>query len=632
MPKALPRKAAAETPHRFPVILETGLSNTTGRLVTGFCYKSDMTTYALDFESYYDNDCSVATLGPRAYFSHPEFDAYLMTVAGDDGFRYCGSPREFDWNRLAGQHVIMHNAAFDESLYLFGVERGWWPQVEFLCDCSADMAAYLGMPRSLKEAAASSLDIPMDKTVRDNMKGRRWESMSNDFREQVELYAIKDAEITLQLWQKHQDGWPEHERRISRVNRAIGRRGLPIDQPMLKKSLEALATTLFDAERSIPWFGEKPTLSRPALNDECRKHGLEPPASLAKDNEEADKWFAAHEQEHPWIRAVQHYRSINALLRKLESFDRGTLADGRYYGGFLYFGANPTGRFSGSGGNLNLQNLPKDEMFGIKVRPMIRAKEGHKLIIADLSQIEVRTLSYLANDTETLDLIRGSDDVYHAFGVALGLHDPANGPLKQYSAKLRHKVKGVGLGLGYGMGAARFASVSGQPMEEAEEMVQLYRNRMKKVVSYWKSFDKELGLAFQLGEPLTLELPSGRQMHYGRIKKMRDTTKGADWGFRYFGKLARFGKTRDARLNPPILVENMSQGMARDVFCDMMLRIDAAGIPIIMHVHDEIVCEVPEDQAQDALRTVLEIMHVPPAWCQGLPVAAEGEIHDYYTK
>ena len=589
-----------------------------------------MNTYAVDFESYYNAECSVKTLGPRAYFSHPSFDAYLVTVVGDDGFSFVGNPRDFDWPMLDEHRVVSHNAAFDESLRRFGVEKGWWPgclPYEWLC--TADMAAYHGLPRSLKDVSNHLWQVEVNKTIRDNMAGKRWETMTPEFQEQVKEYALKDSELCLKLWKELGEDWPEHERRISVLNREIGQRGIPLDQATLQKNLEAIRTRLFEAEQSIPWIGESTALSRKSFNAACRAQGIEPPVSLAKDNEDTDAWFEKHQSDCPWARAVQDFRRINAFLRKLESFDRGTLADGRYYGGFMYYGASPTGRFSGSGGNLNLQNLPRDEMFGANLRHMIRAKEGHKLIIADLSQIEVRTLSYLAGDTDALDLIRGCDDVYHAFGVLLGLHDPANGPLKDYSSKLRHKVKGVGLGLGYGMSSGRFSSVSGMPLDEAEDMVRLYREKMKKVVQYWKTFEKDLGMCHQLGVPFEVTLPSGRVMRYGRIKRMRGK-KGI--GFQYIAKLARFGKIRDVPVFGGHLAENASQALARDVFSDMMLRVADAGMPIIMHVHDEMVIEVREEEAEAALATVLGIMHIPPDWCPDLPVAAEGSISDFYCK
>jgi DNA polymerase len=587
-----------------------------------------MTTYALDFESSYDNDCSITTLGPRGYFSHPDFDAYMVTVVGDDGYTYAGNPRDFDWSLLNGSVVLSHNASFDESLYLYGVEQGWFkPCSPAEWHCTADMVAFLGLPRALKNASATVFGLTVDKTVRDNMKGKRWESMSEDFRKEVTEYAIKDSELCLRLWQALADKWPQRERDISTLNRKIGQRGLPMDTDLLAKNLARIKTELFDAEQAIPWTKDYTPLSRKAFNAQCRAQGITPPSSLAQDSEEADKWFAAHQQACPWARAVQSYRRINAFMRKLESFDAGTMPDGRYYGGIMYFGST-TGRFSGSGGNANLQNLPREEMFGVDFRSMIRPAAGRKLVVLDLSQIEVRTLCWLARDEKALTLIRESEDIYHAFGVLLGLHDPANGQLKEYDKALRHKVKSIVLGCGYGMGADRFAGFSGMELPEAKEAVGIYRERMKKVVELWGQYNESLTMSHSLGEPFSIELPSGRALNYGRLKRMRDM----NGRFRFIGKVVRFGQLRDFPLYGGIASENASQGLARDVFSDMMLRIAAAGHEIILHVHDEVVIECAEADAEKVLAECLEIMSTPPAWIPDIPLSAEGAILDFYCK
>lgn len=589
-----------------------------------------MITYALDFESYYDSDCSITTLGPRGYFSHPNFDAYMVTVVSDDGFRFAGHPKEFNWLMLEDNTVVMHNASFDESLYLYGVEKGWYPKVNFNCHCTADMTAFLGLPRSLKNATAAVFGTEITKTTRDNMKGKQWDSMTDDFKKEVTEYAIKDAELCLRLWQELSSQWSETERNISHLNRKVGQRGLPIDTDLLQKNLSQIKTELFEAEQSIPWIADYTPLSRKAFNEQCRKQGIEPPASLAQDSDEADKWFAAHQQACPWARAVQNYRRINAFLRKLEAFDAGTMPDGRYYGGLMYCGANPTARFSGSGGNLNLQNLPRDPMFGVNFRYMIKPKEGYKLIVADLSQIEVRTLCWLAKDQKALELIRESEDIYHAFGVLLGLHDPANGQLRDFSKELRQKVKAIVLGCGYGMGPNKFSGFANMPILEAEVSVKTYRERMSSVVKYWRSLDQDMAMAYTLGEPFELELPSGRSMRYGTLKRMKEL--GGSNRFRYIGKLVRNGQMRDFAVWGGILTENCSQALARDIFSDMMLRVDAAGYPVILHVHDEMVCEVPEEHAEQALADILGIMHTAPSWIPDIPVAADGHILDLYSK
>ncbi len=101
-----------------------------------------MVTYALDFETYYDKTCSIRTLGPLGYFSHPEFDAYMVSVVGTDGTSFVGHPKDFQWDILNDNVVLSHNASFDETLYLYGVTQSWWPEVKPAeWHCTADLAA-----------------------------------------------------------------------------------------------------------------------------------------------------------------------------------------------------------------------------------------------------------------------------------------------------------------------------------------------------------------------------------------------------------------------------------------------------------------------------------------------------------
>lgn len=139
----------------------------------------------------------------------------------------------------------------------------------------------------------------------------------------------------------------------------------------LEKQKEDIALELFEVENSIPWIDYAPPLSRKAFNAECRKLGLEPPESLALSDKTANDWIRVNGKKFMWIEGVRKYRRVNALKRKLESFDYATMSNGRFYGNLMYFGASMTGRFSGSGGSLNLQNLPRGEMFGCNLRHLI---------------------------------------------------------------------------------------------------------------------------------------------------------------------------------------------------------------------------------------------------------------------
>ena len=593
-----------------------------------------MQTYALDFETYYDKRCSIRTLGPLGYFSHPEFDAYLLTVKGDDGTEFVGHPKEFNWDLLIGNTALSHNASFDETLYLYGATQGWWPRIDPAAwHCTADLAAYVRIPRSLKGATSTAFGLEIDKTTRDTMSGKRWESMSEEFREEVSAYAIKDAELCLRLWEEFSARWPEEERMISTLNRRICQGGIPIDTELLKKQLETINEKLFEAESAIPWMGARPLLSRAAFDDECLKEGLEPPESLAASNPESKKWMEYNSKKHEWINAVQNWRRINALKKKVESFDVATMPDARYYGGFMYFGAH-TGRFSGSGGNLNLQNLPRDEMFGINLRHLISTTEGKRLVVADLSQIEVRTLCWLAGDWAMLDEIEKCNDIYEAFAIRFGRWKTEQGELKQ-DPKLRHKVKAMVLGCGYGAGKKRFAEMSGMTQKEANDAVDLYRSTMESVTKLWREYNIDISGAYNLTQqriptPFTVDLPSGRVLDYGLIKT--DKMEEGEGRLQYMAHFPKGAKMVPIKLWGGFVTENASQALARDIFSDMLVRVAKAGHKIIMHVHDEIVIEVDKEEADQALSDVLKIMSTPPQWIPDIPLDADGAILTRYTK
>ena len=590
--------------------------------------KDNIITYALDYESYFDRECSIRTLGPLGYFSHPDFDAYLVSVVGDNGYEFVGHPKDFDWSLLEGNIVLAHNASFDETLYLYGVTQNWWPEVHPAeWHCTADMAAACGLPRALKGAIESAFsDIDVSKETRNNMMNKRWENMTEEFKKEVLDYALLDSSHCLLLWKTYAHKWPQFERDISAANRRIMQRGLPVDAGALKVARETLNDTLFKTEQAIPWAGDKPLLSRKAYDAECIKLGLEPPASLAKTDVDAQKWIEKHGRTHLWIQAVSDWRRINSLKKKLESFENGLMADGRYYGNIMYWGGH-TGRFSGGGGNLNLQNLPRADMFGINMRNLITAPKGKKLVVVDLSQIEVRTLCWLAGDKATMAEIAASDDIYEAFAIQFGLWSKDKGVLKKEAPEVRRLTKNITLGCGYGCGAPKFATMCDMPLAEAEDAVALYRKSLFKVPKYWRKLDSDMKKSYAANAKHTIELPSGRSLDYGLIKMSRH-----DGRVNHVAMMNKSGRRVPMKLWGGTLAENASQALARDVFSYMMLKIEEAGIKIIFHVHDEVVIECDEEKAEGVLAKVVEIMSTPPEWISDIPLSAEGDIVTNYTK
>ena len=164
------------------------------------------------------------------------------------------------------------------------------------------------------------------------------------------------------------------------------------------------------------------------------------------------------------------------------------------------------------------------------------------------------------------------------------------------------------------------------PQKEAQDAVDLYRNKLAKVPQYWKKLNKEIDKAYDIGH-LSLPLPSGRSLNYGNIRKTL-----AQGRIQFVSSINRNGQKRIMKLWGGVLAENLSQALARDIFSFMMLEIDKAGIDIIFHVHDEVICECDEDEAEEVLQKITKIMSTPPEWISDIPLDAEGEILTQYQK
>jgi DNA polymerase I-like protein with 3'-5' exonuclease and polymerase domains len=589
---------------------------------------------AVDFETYYDNEVSITTLGVYHYLRHPQADLYLVSIATDTGLQYVGSPFDFDWNQISGSDWtwLSHNAQFDQPVFEriqeIAEEKGNTNVPQHLSLAAwhdtADLAAFLGVPRSLKESSNLLLGTELSKDVRDQMKGQRWAEMTPEFREEVCKYAIDDAVYCLQLFTDHGHKWPQHEREISAMTRNMALRGVPLDVEGIKEDIRKLTTSLWEYKQSIPWKETNALLSPIALREECAKHGLKAPDSFAQNDPEAEKFFEAHAETYPWLMAVREYRKASKHLSTLETMLKRERGDGWMTYGLKYGGAH-TLRDSGDSG-LNLQNLPKGIVSGVDVRAKIKAPEGYTFAIVDLSQIEPRVLHWLAGDKKMLKFIKEIPDLYEAQARAWGLYDK-EGSLKATDPALRHQIKQLALGLGYGMGAVKFSSVAGVEPNEAMKLTTLYRDKNKLITALWRKlqqgFDKSLE---DKDRDFELELASGRFLKYRQIS-------GGEGGAS--AHIPRMGKMMKLSFWGGVFCENLVQATARDVFMHQCLQIEKAGIPVIMRIHDEAVCLVPKESAQERLNQIISIMSTAPDWAltpTPLPLAAEGSLSEVYKK
>ncbi|MFA7256433.1 MAG: DNA polymerase [Kiritimatiellales bacterium] len=586
-----------------------------------------MPVFAIDFETYYDSDYSLKKMDAWSYVHHPKFDAYLMSVYGDD-FQWVGHPKDFQcWEFFNGALLLAHNAAFDSLVFKRLQEQKIIPPVQPAAwRCSASLAVYLSAPRNLKGACKQLLGIEVDKTTRSKACGQTTGELFEN--QAMTDYALEDARLCYVLWEKFNHQWPDDEKELATLTFEWGQAGIGVDFQTLEKCIQTLEKQRFDAVQHLPWvddFNEDTPLSHRQLALACREAGIPCPASLAMDSPLCEEWENKYGDEYPWVNAMRVFRRTNMLLSRFYAVrSRVRKSDNRFPYGMKYFGAVP-GRWSGDAG-FNVQNMPRGELFGVNLRSCFQPSDGCVFVIADLSQIEPRILAWLIDDHEFLSLVRDGVDIYEAHARAtMGYNDPA--PLEETNSTLRGLAKARVLGLGYGCGPKKFVSVAKNlggieiSFAEAKQTVADFRSKNPKISRLWNQLDRDFKRS--AGGDYSIELPSGRTLNYFDVKK---TSRGY-----YTAKTVRGGRERS--LYGGLLCENLVQATARDLFAEHLLQIHRSDIGrIVFHVHDEVIVEVPKEQAEEAEKQILEIMRTTPDWLSGCPVNAKAGIFTHYTK
>lgn len=630
-----------------------------------------MKVAALDFETYYSKDYSIQGSSTYQYVNHPEFDAYLVAIWSPE-ISYVGRTKDFgDWKKLDGYTFIAHNASFDQRCFEKCVEQGIIPDIKVDWICSADMCVYFQYQRNLKGSAKEILNADMDKGVRENMKGKTWEDMiAMDESKQVLEYALDDAKYTYQIWEELYDLWPETERLLSKLTRAMSWDGLPVDVNKLDDGINRLEETLFEAKKALPWYGEIDPdtkkeyviYSKKAMAIECRKAGVEPPKSLAKDSPALAEWIAEHGQKLTFVSAMQNHNRINMHLQRLKSIrDRLTTEDRMSYN-LKYFGADATGRWSGDAG-FNVQNMPRETKYGVNIRNIITAPKGKTFIVSDLSQIEPRLTAFIAGDMDFLKLIKQGMSPYEAHArQTMGW---TGGKLKDEDPELYLLAKVRVLQLGYGSGWHKFAEtvkqygqqqILDQDFSRQDEVrfqnfagtyqpgkasmytslsvedrrqwvnafiqVQDFRDKNPKITHQWKSLDRQLKEAAGSGDDFDNEIPSGRRLKYFRCRHETDGVTVA----------TQKGSVRRVKMYGANLFQNSVQATARDCFGHILKNLHEHGFKVVLHVHDEVVVEVDEENALHAKADIQELMKQGPEWMKDVPLDSEAIITKEYTK
>lgn len=598
-----------------------------------------MKAYAIDFETYYDKQVSVKELGAEAYTRHPDYYAGMVSIVGED-LKFVGKPQDAPWSKIRGSIWAAHNAQFDrwvanrlrdQGVIPFDVCPSKW------VDTTA-IPAYLQVGRDLATAAKILLGKEVDKAVRTQMSGKHFDALSTERWQILCDYAIKDSELCYELYMKYKDALPADEWELAKLTIDQADYGVQINRGLLDEYVTNVQARELEYLMDIPWRGDSAALSMAAFNRQLARDGiLDTPTTTVANDPAWVEWCNKYAHRHAYVKSFVQLRRLKKHLATLQTIQNRIDSDGVLHFSMKYCGSRLTGRWSGDAG-INMQNLPKDELFGAKIRNLVVARPGHKFIIADLSQIEPRCLAAACGDYEFLDLVESGMDVYEAHARAtMDYTDPR--PLKEVDNALRQVAKARVLGLGYGCGAARFkdfAALFGMEYTdgEAQRQVTSYRSTNHRIVDLWNKLGKGFVAAsedIKNNRTLSIAMPTGRTLHYYNIAQR---TKTYDEGKSKTGLSAypERGKPWYEFFWGSKLCENYIQAMARDVFADAMLRIDRGGIRTAWHVHDELICEVPEDQAVEAKEFVEQEMSRRHPALPKMPIAVDAHIADYYDK
>ncbi len=364
--------------------------------------------------------------------------------------------------------------------------------------------------------------------------------------------------------------------------------------------------------------------------------------------------------------------------KKYNAIEAAVCADGRVRGLLQFYGANRTGRWAGR--LVQVQNLPRTyveplplardlvkrretaflrALFGSVpdtlsqlIRTSFVAQPGNALVDADFSAIEARVISWLAGESWRLDVFRTHGKIYEAsasqmFGVPLERIKKGN---PEYALRQKGKVAELALGYQGSTGALIKMGALDMGLTEAElpDIVNRWRDANKRIRDLWYGMEAAAVQAIQTGQPvglhnlvlaremdngndldfLTIRLPSGRKLYYAKPSLGQNQWGGPS--ITYMGMDQTTKKWKLIETYGGKLVENCVQAIARDCLAEAIERLEAAGYPVVFHVHDEVVVECAASRA--SLDDIAAIMSRPAPWAPDLPLRADGWVGDFFKK
>lgn len=458
----------------------------------------------------------------------------------------------------------------------------------------------------------------------------------------------------------------------------INSRGVAVDMEMVEGALELGATvrnSLMTEAMQISGLNNPNSVKQLAawLEEETG----EEVAALRKDTVAK---MLARDDNSPQVQRMLEIRQElgKTSTKKYDAIEVAVCPDGRVRGLLQFYGANRTGRWAGR--LVQVQNLPRTyteplelarelvkgrnlnalkavygsipDTLSQLIRTAFIAPPGHILIDADFSAIEARVISWLAGEEWRLEVFRTHGKIYEAsasqmFGVPLELIKKGN---PEYA--LRQKGKVAELALGYQGSTGALINMGaldmGIPEEDLPDIVTRWREANRRIRDLWYKMDAAAVQIITQGgavgvnnvviarefnyeqgtDCMTITLPSGRKLYY--IEPQIGQNQWGNPSISYMGMDQTTKKWKRIETYGGKLVENCVQAIARDCLAQAIEHLEAAGLPVIFHIHDEVVIDCPPNAA--TLEDVVKIIAQPIPWAPDLPLGADGWVGQFFKK